>query len=212
MSSVTSIKKKKDEAVQNLTLASEETIKVPPMKITRIKLKVRGLTSLITHAWSEKAKKQMRDKQTKQGRTAKEAKDPVADFEAAKYRVNGKDAVPSLAFKNAIVSAARFSDGLKMTVLRGALFIEGDWIAIDFKECRMREDMVRVGMGTADLRYRPEYVDWSCVLPIQFNRDVISAEQIANLVTRAGFSVGICEWRPEKNGQFGRFEVEGTVQ
>jgi hypothetical protein len=208
--STTSKKKAADTVTEHST---EETIKVPPMKITRMKLKVRGISSLITHAWSEKAKKQMRDKQMKAGKSAKEAKNPNADFEAAKYKVNGKDCVPSLAFKNAIVSAARFTDGVKMTVLKGALFVEGDWIAIAFKECRMREDMVKVGgyNGTADLRYRPEYSDWSCVLPIQFNSDVVSAEQIANLVTRAGFSVGICEWRPEKNGQFGRFEVEGTV-
>jgi hypothetical protein len=24
----------------------------------------------------------------------------------------------------------------------------------------------------------------------------------------AGYGVGICEWRPECNGQFGRFDIE----
>jgi hypothetical protein len=193
-----------------------DKITLPPLRISRIKIAVRGISPLITHAWSEKAKKHIRDKQGMRAKTAKEPKDPVADFEAAKYkaRVDGKeiDVIPSLAFKNAIVSAARFSDGVKMTVLRGALFIERDVLPLEYKECVMREDMVRVGMGTADLRYRPEYRDWRVVLPIQFNSDVISAEQIANLVTRAGFGVGVFEWRPEKDGQFGRFEVEGTVQ
>ena len=33
----------------------------------------------------------------------------------------------------------------------------------------IREDMVRVGMGAADLRYRGEFKEWSVILPIRFN-------------------------------------------
>src|SRR5512135_291906 len=75
---------------------TEEKVHVPPMRITRMVLKVKGISPLITHAWGEKAKKQMREKQQKLAKSAKEAKDPKADFEAAKYVVNGRDCVPSL--------------------------------------------------------------------------------------------------------------------
>lgn len=95
-----------------------------------------------------------------------------------------------------------------MTVIRGALFVEGDLLPLKFKSCNMREDMVRVGMGTADLRYRPEYTDWSVDLTIEYNSNVLQAEQVLNLIRLAGFSVGICEWRPEKNGDFGRFDID----
>lgn len=191
------------------TTTDTKEVGVLAIKQVSTTIKIRGTSSLITHCWSEKAKKQMRDKQQKLAKTAKEAKDPKADFEGAKYKdAKGRDCVPSLAFKNAIVSAARFSDDLKMTVLRGALFIPGELLPIKFSECTMREDMVRVGMGTADLRYRPEYHDWSIDLPIVFNAHVVSAAQVLNLLRLAGFSVGICEWRPEKNGQHGRFDVE----
>jgi hypothetical protein len=143
---------------------------------------------------------------------AKEKKDPVADFKGAKYlNAKGKDCVPAIAFKSAIVSAARYADDMKMTVLRGALFVEGDMIPITFDDCVMREDMVRVGMGTADMRYRPEYQGWKCQLVISYNSSMMSLAQIVNLVKLAGFSVGICEWRPEKDGQFGRFDVAGEV-
>src|SRR3546814_17616345 len=79
-------------------------------------------------------------------------------------------------------------------------------------EPRPREDMVRVGMGTADIRYRPEFPEWSILAAIKFNDSVISAEQIANLLSTAGFAIGIGEWRPERKGQFGRFTVSSSAE
>ena len=72
----------------------------------------------------------------------------------------------------------------------------------------MRTDMVRVGMGSADVRYRPEYVQWDATLNIEFNEGVISVEQIHQLVKAAGDSCGIGEMRPEKGKfNFGRFKL-----
>ena len=45
-------------------------------------------------------------------------------------------------------------------------------------ESRMRTDMVRVGMGSADVRYRPEYPEWSATLTIEFNAGMISKKNI----------------------------------
>lgn len=72
----------------------------------------------------------------------------------------------------------------------------------------MRTDMVRVGMGSADVRYRPEYPEWSATLTIEFNAGMISLNQVYQLVKAAGYSCGIGEMRPEK-GKFGygRFKL-----
>jgi len=75
------------------------------------------------------------------------------------------------------------------------------------KNILMREDMVRVGMGSADLRYRLQLNDWLCDLEIRFNADVISLEQIANLINIAGFACGVGEQRPERGGNNGTFSV-----
>lgn len=75
---------------------------------------------------------------------------------------------------------------------------------------KMRTDTVRIGSfgsKVADLRYRPMYVGWSVTLTIEFNVHAISAEWIAYLLNVAGFAVGVGEWRPEKSGTFGMFEV-----
>ena len=69
--------------------------------------------------------------------------------------------------------------------------------------------MVRIGMGQADVRYRPEYLDWSAILTIEYNEGMLSAEQIYQLVSAAGYGCGIGEMRPEKTKfGFGRFKIK----
>lgn len=191
-----------------MAVKKEEVVELKSIRIERINLEVEGDSALIVHAWSAKAKKEMLDKQMKKAKTAKDAKDPQRDYEEAFYRLpNGKPGFPTIAFKQAAVSAGgRFSDGLKMTELRGAFFIDGELAEIK-GEPKMREDMVRVGMGTADIRYRPEFKTWKVTLPIKYNADKISLEQLVNLFNLAGFGVGVGEWRPEKDGQYGMFHV-----
>jgi hypothetical protein len=98
-----------------------------------------------------------------------------------------------------------------MTDARTAFHIEGDLLRIN-GEPRPREDMVRLQGNTADIRYRGEFVEWSIDLPITYNARIVSAEQIVAMLDAGGFGTGIGEWRPEKDGQFGRFHVEGGTQ
>ena len=73
----------------------------------------------------------------------------------------------------------------------------------------MREDMVRVGMGSADIRYRGQFDNWSINLNISYNvNGQYSIEQILNIINAGGYACGIGEWRPEKDGQYGMFHVE----
>ncbi|UAB76954.1 hypothetical protein INR77_08845 [Erythrobacter sp. SCSIO 43205] len=184
-------------------------IELPALQIERLSLNLVGDSPLIVHAWSEKAKKQMLDKQMKKASKGKEAKDPEADYEACFYRTEkGAYGFPAIGVKSAMVSACRFVD-MKMTEARGAFHIDCEMLEIH-GEPRPREDMVRVGMGTADIRYRPEFPEWTMPVEVKFNANAVSAEQIANLLNTAGFAIGIGEWRPEKNGQYGRFHVEGS--
>lgn len=188
-----------------------QTTIIKPLDIRRVQLRVVGDSPLVVHQWSEKAKQMMRDKQQKKAKGGKEIRDPQAEFEAALYRMPAGSPTPygfpAVAFKSVIVGAARWSDGMKMTELRGALHIDGDLVPV-YGTPVMREDMVRVGMGSADLRYRPDFGgDWSATLPITYNGSAISLEQIVYLLNLGGFGIGVGEFRPEKNGSWGRFHV-----
>jgi hypothetical protein len=75
----------------------------------------------------------------------------------------------------------------------------------------IREDMVRIGMGSADLRYRGEFKNWHMDLVIEYNSGGnLTLDQIVNVINAGGYIVGIGEWRPEKDGTFGRYHVEAA--
>ena len=182
-------------------------IEIPKIDVGHLEIRLVGDSPLISNKWSDKAKKQMLDKQMKKAKTAKEAKDPERDYRESLYEhPNGGYGFPCVAFKAAAVSACRFSDGIKMTEARGAFHVVGELAQLK-GEPSMREDMVRVGMGTADIRYRGQFEKWSTTLLVSFNRAALSPEQIVNLFNIAGFGVGVGEWRPEKDGSHGRFHV-----
>lgn len=194
-------------------------IEIPPIKIGELEITLIGDSPLITHRWSEKAKKEMLEKQMKVARQAKQAKDPERDYFESLYWLDGmpdnpthalvrtsRFGFPCVAFKAAAVGACRFVEGMKMTEARGAFHIIGELAHIEGTPT-MREDMVRVGMGTADIRYRGEFQAWRTTLRLAYNALAISPAQIANLFNNAGFGVGVGEWRPEKDGPYGRFHV-----
>lgn len=195
---------------------SNTTITLQPIQRETMRIRVVGDSPLICHKFSEKARRAMLDKQMKKAKQGKEAKDPEADFNEARYLLDdGRDGFPAAGMKKAIANAFRFSDGMKKVEIAGALHVQpgAELIAIIGPEPVMREDTVKISMGTTDIRFRPEYRGWSMEFDVVFNARAISPEQIVNLVNIAGFGIGIGEWRPERNGQFGMFHIaaEGEV-
>lgn len=201
----------------------ETPIVIPKIDVRQLELTLVGDSPLISHRWSEKAKKEMLDKQMKKAKTAKEAKNPRRDYLDSLYWLTqqpdnptdddikaAKFGFPCVAFKAAAVSACRDVDGIKMTEARGRFHVEGEMAEI-FGTPTMREDMVRIGMGVADIRFRGEFKKWHTVLRVAYNASAVSAEQIVNLLNIAGFGVGVGEWRSEKSGSYGRFHVATDV-
>lgn len=187
--------------------ATTSTIQLPRFDLRNMTIRLIGDAPLICHAWSHKAKTQMLDKQMKRAKAAKEAKDPEQDFRDSLYvHPEGGYGFPSVAFKAAAVDACSHVDGITKVEARGAFHINGDLLQIA-GEPTMREDMVKIAMGTADIRYRGEFREWSVNIPIRFNAGVLSAEQIVHLFNVAGFGIGVGEWRPQRDGMFGLFHV-----
>jgi len=197
---------------------ASSTVTIRRISKERLLIPIRGTASLIVHNWSEKARQQMLDA-TQGKKKIKEAKDPNADFESSLYRLpDGGYGIPALSFKNAMVSAARyFGKDLSMVQVRQAIFVAGIRSAdktpvqltpIDGGEPLMREDMVRVGMGGTDLRYRGEFWPWTAVVDLTYVKSLLDQGSVISLLEAAGFGVGVCEWRPERSGANGTFEID----
>lgn len=74
----------------------------------------------------------------------------------------------------------------------------------------MREDIVRLqgGARAPDLRYRPMYTSWECDITVEHPPKIITRQSVLNLISFAGQSIGLCEWRPEKGGQWGMYRIK----
>jgi hypothetical protein len=197
----------------------QHVIELPKLTIERAKITLIGDSPLISHRWSEKARAQMLGKQMKTAKGAKEAKDPWQDYVGSMYWLSpipddpspddiaeAKFGFPVIAFKAAAVDACSHVDGVTKVEARGAFHIDGEMAEIDGHP-NMREDMVRVGMGTADIRYRGEFKEWRTTLTIRYNKNVLSLDQITNLFNTAGFAIGVGEWRPQRDGSYGMYHV-----
>lgn len=188
----------------------DEPIELPQLRIVRMEVTLVGDSPLICHAWSKKAKEEMLAKQMKKAKAARAAKDPEADFRESLYpHPEGGYGFPTVAFKGSAVDACSHVSNISKVEARGAFHIIGDMAKLEGTPT-MREDMVRIGMGTADIRYRGEFKEWRTTLRLRFNENVLSPEQILNLFNTAGFAIGVGEWRPQKDGSFGMFHVEAS--
>lgn len=215
----------------------KEVVEVKPVELAEVVIRIKGITPLIEHCWSEKAKREMLEKQmgTTDKAKKREYKNPVEDFIRSMYWITPMPTeFTEEGFQKAIDAGARFGfpvTGIKQSAisgayrknwvkdkvsLRGAFFIKPDAISHDGTEVVeihsdtpvMREDNVKVGMGAADLRYRGEFRNWYADLHISYDiNGLYSINDIVNYLNSGGFGVGIGEWRPERDGQNGMFEV-----
>lgn len=184
-------------------------ILVPKIEVRTVKIRLVGLSPLITDN-GESAVPAIEKRQSAAPKEKHGVRDPEADFKRSIYLTkDGQYGMRRLAFKKAVVVAAgRFTEHF-MTVVNGIVTIRGDEIIpLDAGEPTMRRDRVVPKKGSTDVRYRAEFWPWAVDLDVDFIHPDITIEQLVHLFRRAGRSVGIGNWRPEKSGDFGTWDVE----
>jgi len=125
----------------------------------------------------------------------------------------GQVCILPAAFKKSILTGTSGLTTVKGLQLRTKFFVCGHSIPITYSTQVNRMDMVKVGTWNnrvADVRFRPQFNDARCIIVVRAPVKV-SQEMLREIIDRGG-EVGIGEWRPEKLGDFGTYEVEGAIQ
>jgi hypothetical protein len=143
---------------------------------------------------------------------------PEEEAENGTYRLeDGTLGFPAAAFKKAVVSAAK---GRKV----GRLGLPGIVISSVF-ETTEHVQLVHPDTGqpladyTIDIRgarpqgqgmvrrARPRLDEWACDIDLEYDEELIAEGLLRDLLERAGRNVGVGNFRPEKTGRYGRFEI-----
>jgi hypothetical protein len=216
-----------------------ELVEIKPIEMKTMEIEIIGDTPLIMHAWSEKAKRMMLETQQGKAKGKKKpVRNPVDDFiqslywltEKPVYKEDASEEECEKAFNEAISKGAKFGFPItafkqagnaaayrmgwvkNQTGLKGAYFLNaefGDMVEIISDTPIMREDMVKIGMGTADIRYRGEFRNWRAKFKVTVNTSgTFNIENILNVINAGGVVCGVGEWRPEKDGQFGMYHIK----
>lgn len=214
------------------TKPKEELLRIATPNIQLGELWIKGTAPLVLHKFSHKAIEMIKAKQQAGSVAAKGTKRSAKDFKAAfmgarHLSLEGWDGIPAAAFRCACISACRLV-GFKMSLAKLSLFVECDGfdategtplIQIIGPEPRQLESMVRIGgiAKTVDIAVRPQWLEWGARLRIKYDADQFSANDVVNLIARAGAQVGVGEGRPDSTSSagmgWGTFEIsdEKTV-
>lgn len=210
-----------------MTKKVEEEIILKPIKLKEVQVTIKGTTPLIVNNFNEKSRQQIIDAQMKKAKS-KNLRNPIEDFMRANYWLTEMPTeFTTEAFDKALKEGAKFgfpAKGIKASIasgayrngmtkdkvsIYGAFLIPQELVEINYKEVVMREDYVRIAHGGTDVRFRPQFNDWSMTFTIEYNENgAYSLEQIINFINVGGFSCGLGEMRIEKGGNFGSYIVD----
>lgn len=176
---------------------------ITPPKLARVIVEIEGISSLICH---QRTSEGIQKKPTPE-------KDPEVQFQQSLYpKINGKYAFPASAIKKAVIAAAKtYCTSINKNQVTGSFYINQDWLLIEGDEPRHFKHIVLVPprTGSPVEHTRAEFPHWKMKIPLEYDENgPIGLEILVNLISSAGFHIGIGVWRPEKQGgPHGRFRV-----
>lgn len=163
--------------------------------------------------------------QSRQHFAPKEDKETPASYEERTWREKGhygEDGVafiPPMAFKNAIARAAQMLDisipgkgKNKYTKHFVAGVMVSDALSLGIKKDEVQPQWLSMGpqgrKGTTGvMRAFPHYDKWEGKIKVHVLDDTIGKEVFEKVLRESGNFVGVGQFRPEKGGYFGRYEV-----
>lgn len=191
-------------------------LEVDEIDTQEISFYVLGKTPLIMNRFQQKAWQQLlfpSEQKNKAERAQTMKHVPIEEFRGAVYR-NRDPKEPALihippgAFHGALASAALDLPGAKKAQIERLTQITETQINLFgvpqlFMAMVRNSDMNR----TPDVRTRPIFPEWACEVKIRYVKGILTERSVAALFGGAGMIVGIGDWRPQKGGSYGTFQL-----
>ena len=174
---------------------------------------VKGLTPMLMHSTKGMSR------EGAPGVKTKKIPDAKTEAELGTYRdENGDLYIPCIWFRQALVSGGKgrkIGKQFATSLLKGAVIDpdrrasivdpdSGDLIT----EYTVDERPVVIGKARV-MRARPRFDTWAADIPLDYDDEIITPDIIQEVLNIAGSRIGVGDYRVEKGGWFGRFEVMG---
>lgn len=180
----------------------------------RVTVEIRGVTPLLIHRFTEQSEQA---KSTR--RIVVQNKDPLE--EATQNAYIAKDgtyyfnafSIPACMGNAGSNHKNRGSRKTLRFVVPSAVTVTSDTITIlngDGPAKRFEVDSRPVTIPATKgriMRHRPRFDQWGAKFDLMVNDDLIDPQMAHQLLTEAGIGIGIGDFRPEKRGPFGTFQV-----
>jgi hypothetical protein len=184
-----------------------------------ISVTIKGVTPLLQHRFGEQAEIDVQKSTRKM--TVQTTETPREAASKVSYRLpSGEFYFPGAAISRLLRDAGsnhKLKNSRKSTkfLVPAAVLVPQDAIVItngdgktpakDF-EVDSRPVVIPATKGRV-MRHRPRFDCWSATFTIEIDEDILPAEFIHQLLIEGGTKQGIGDFRPEKGGPFGRFQV-----
>lgn len=204
-----------------MAASKSSLVEIQPVAVDAFQLTLVGTTPLICNRMSEKARREILLPAltlTPSQRQSTPKHDPLAEFRASPYTYVDP-AAPTLialmasAFKGAMATAALDLPGARKSQIGRLVYVVGEIVpelVPIYGPVQLLMSVVRqAGINHApDIRSRAILPRWACRVTVRYVTTLINRTSIGNLITAAGITAGVGDWRPEKGkGDYGQFRI-----
>jgi len=203
-------------AKQKAVAAEQKGLVIPALNIGLARFDIEGLTPMILHGRGPHII------QKKQGGVGpvknviptveemfRRAIDPYLAPGSTKNKP--KIRVPAVWFKEMLVHVVgRHTQSIKLNTAGGVFQIMEDWVPLKHSKVYPRKDLASVPPKSNKLVQicRGQIDKWSCSFTVRYNMGFLDETGLATLVETAGFANGLGDWRPQKDGTYGQFQLK----
>lgn len=198
--------------------SKKENIEIQAIKMGMICTNLVGSSPMIMNRFAFKAWQELLLPSRRENRASLEQSlkhDPYAEFRGSVYLNRDKKRptmfhLPTGAVHGAVASAALDMPGAakaKIERLVKVTDLQIDLYGVPQIFCAMvrNSDINR----TPDVRTRAIFPEWCLTITLQYAVGLVTERAVANLIGAAGVLVGIGDWRGQKGGPYGGFQMVG---